>query len=294
MLLVFNDQTDAQLYFDRGHLVAATSGSSFGPDCLTPVLLMREGEFEFTEGIAAGPAQCTPEVHEMMMAATKEYFEREIRTRRIARQASAEEEPRLTSGVHRVATAPPQVTQGGQPAPTEGATAADQTASADSLGTQTEPAAFPNATQAAPPVPSAQAHPASATMPLARATPPRPDAKPAAPPIPGASPAGPAASPSQRSRPLGPGELGSASLDATGHLLQRVGDFSPQDLVVSALALRIAGGLGRLLGGGELQRFEVHGTGDKALLCDASKGTVLSVKLADTGDPDAMWEQVRS
>ncbi|HET9960219.1 MAG TPA: DUF4388 domain-containing protein [Polyangiaceae bacterium] len=97
-LLVFNEQSDSELYYEHGRLMAVTSGSEHGPECLEKVLGMTEGEFEFAWGLVAEPERRTADLHERMLAAVKEFYERQVRER-----AKSRPEGRLNSGVHKVA-----------------------------------------------------------------------------------------------------------------------------------------------------------------------------------------------
>ncbi len=101
-LLVFNDQFDAELYYEQGRLVAVTSDSGKGADALNRVLEMTEGEFEFTTGAELPSAQHDLAVHDSMMAAIKAHYQERVR----ARQESTGDQPPFvrTSGVHRVVT----------------------------------------------------------------------------------------------------------------------------------------------------------------------------------------------
>jgi hypothetical protein len=101
-LLVFNDQFDAELYYEQGRLVAVTSDSGKGADSLIRVLEMSEGEFEFTTGAELPTAQHDSAVHDSMMTAIKAHYQERVRLR----QESTGDQPPLvrTSGVHRVVT----------------------------------------------------------------------------------------------------------------------------------------------------------------------------------------------
>lgn len=231
MLLVFNDETDAQLFYEQGHLVAAlSSGPLAGTECLTPVLQMAEGEFEFTDGLVSDPSAHTPGLHEVMMVATKEYFEREIRNRRRARSVTAEEEVK-TSGVHKV---------GGVHKAGEASAPQKEARESADRATVRSDSGFNS-------------------------------------PAPG---------------PWVADEMGHARIGARGRVLERFGTFTPQDLVLVTLALKIADGIGRSLAAGGLRRTEIHDREDKILCCGPTQNGTLALKLRAEADLDATWERV--
>ena len=100
-LLVFNDQTDAELYYEQGHLVAVTSSNAAGPEQLSIVLEMTEGEFEFARSLQVAQEKCDPSLHDCMMQAIKEHYQRRVRDKQEGPSHPAPM-PRM-SGVHRVA-----------------------------------------------------------------------------------------------------------------------------------------------------------------------------------------------
>lgn len=98
-LLVFNDQFDAELYYDQGRLVAVMASSETGRDALKKVMEMAEGEFEFAGGLEVPSTKRDPALHEGMMQAIKGHYQERVR----ARQDSATGMPAVrSSGVHRM------------------------------------------------------------------------------------------------------------------------------------------------------------------------------------------------
>jgi hypothetical protein len=106
-LLVFNDQTDAELYYDQGRLVGVMSSAETGLAQLKVVFAMTEGEFEFARGLEIPREQQDPALHEAMMHAIKEHYQQRVRSRQDSGAAPAPQSPKM-SGVHRVSS--PSVT----------------------------------------------------------------------------------------------------------------------------------------------------------------------------------------
>lgn len=223
-LLVFNDHTDSELYYEHGRLTAVTSGSEFGPECLEKVLGMADGEFEFAWGLSVEPERRTADLHERMLAAVKEFYEKQVRERA---GAKAKSENRLTSGVHKVA------------APAEIAAAENARAQQDG-----------SATAAASDAPAAAANTTE------------------------------------------DGELGRASLDATGRVVTREGNFSQYDAGLAALTLKVASTIGSALAVKDLQAFEVHASNGQGLVCLLNAGGLKAVKTSADIDIDVLRKRL--
>jgi hypothetical protein len=114
-LLVFNDHDDAELYYEQGRLVAAVSGSNSGRDCLQQALQMHDGEFEFAPGITAAPEHKLPNLHEGMVGAIRDYYEKQ----------TPAGDARPSSGVHKVS---PEKGAPGPPPKPASASSADRAA----------------------------------------------------------------------------------------------------------------------------------------------------------------------
>lgn len=266
-LLVFNDSQDAEVYYEQGRLVAVVSGASFGVECLRQVLQMQEGEFEFAVGLQA-TAECkTPNLHEVMIGSIREHYERQVRNRQASMRAS-EDEAR-SSGVHKL--------EGQEPAAA---------------------AAAPSAAAAKAPPPRAPAPAASAPAPSASQKPTSAGSAPAA-----ARPAAPRASSPVVATPppaaagkteLLPGELGSAVVDPSGRVLQRLGSLTPHEAALAALGLKLATRLGASLGARESQGLELHSAGDKSMFCIAATEGIRISKISPDADPDVIWKQLKT
>lgn len=276
-LLVFNDTSDAEIYYEQGRLVAVVSGASFGAECLQQVLLMQEGEFEFAVGLQATAERKTPNLHEAMIASIREHYEVQVRNRQAAVRASGEEA--RSSGVHKIdgqeaAAAQPAAAPGRSPAPS-------RAAAPRPAGTQTSapaPAAPPARTSAA----QAGTGPSNAA--------PRPSPAPANP-----------ASTDEATRPatgakvqLLPGELGSAVIDPSGRVLQRLGSLTQHEAALAALGLKLAVRLGVSLGAREPLGLELHAVGEKALFCIAAAEGIRISKISPDADTDSVWKQLKT
>ncbi len=96
-LLLFNDEQDAELYYEEGRLVAAVSGARSGADSLSCALGMAYGEFEFVAGAVIEDERKDARLHEMLLHAVREFYERKLREK-----APDVESPAFTSGVHKL------------------------------------------------------------------------------------------------------------------------------------------------------------------------------------------------
>ena len=278
-LLVFNDSSDAEIYYEGGRLVAVISGASFGPTCLLQVLQMQDGEFEFAVGLEAPAERKTANLHEAMIAAVREHYEQQVRTRQAAAKAGAEE-PR-SSGVHKIDES-------------NAAAATPSAAPARPAATATRPAApRPSPTQTSTPAPATAVARLSVSQPGA----PQPSVAPRPTPAPDAASSEDAAKasaqPAQRAQLL-PGELGSAAIDPSGRVLRRLGTLNQHEAALAALALKLSTRLGASLGARESLGVELHAAGEKALYCVATPDGTRVSKVSPDADPDTIWKQLRT
>jgi len=271
-LLVFNDTQDAEVYYEQGHLVAVICGASFGAECLQQVLQMQEGEFEFAVGLQTTAESKTPNLHEAMIGSIREHYEQQVRNRQSARAAG--EEPR-SSGVHKIEE------QAAGPAP-----AAATPARSPAPPRPTAPRAAAPASAAAS---GAPASPKPTTPGPANATPQRAPA-----PTPSSSAVGATPPASGAKTQLFPGELGSAVIDASGRVLQRLGSLTQHEAALVALAHKLATRLGASLGARESQGLELHAAGEKSLFCIAAAEGIRISKISPDADPDSIWKQLKT
>lgn len=270
-LLVFNDRQDAEIYYEEGRLVAAVSGSIAGEECLSQALQMNDGEFEFAWGLLATPDQKTPALHEAMLLAVKQFYESRVTNRQSAGAQNAQGERRL-SGVHKVAPVDTSSTAAVTPAAVT--IIAPQAPAPQHTVPRPTPPDRAQLPQQHSPTPSSPT-PSSPTQPLT-AEPQAPAAQNTASP--------PVTSP--------PGELGSATVDPNGRVLQRSGALSQQDAALAALIFKLSGSLGSPLGMRDLRRFELSSPGDKTLACAISGGELRLAKTSPETDLDTVWKRL--
>lgn len=106
-LLLFNDEQDAELYYEEGRLVAAVSGAGSGTESLSCALGMAYGEFEFVAGAVIEDERKDARLHEALLHAVREFYERKLRDK-----SPDLESPAFTSGVHKLT---PSAKSAGEP-----------------------------------------------------------------------------------------------------------------------------------------------------------------------------------
>jgi hypothetical protein len=256
-LLVFNDQFDAELYYVEGRLMAAVANQLKGRDALKGVFEMGEGEFEFAQDLALPETEHDATLHDVMMAAIKSHYQERVR----ARHDSSTSLP--------AAPKARQETQSGMPAVRISGT---HLVSEDSrigvapiVSIEKPPSALNSGRSAEKPTP-----------PLNQA---RPDATPKT---------------SASQAVLLPGELGRATTDNAGRTSKRHGDVTAHDAALATLASKTAQSVASIIGMRDLQRFEIIGVNERALLCRVQKdGIELSVS-SGTADFDAIWKELET
>ena len=272
-LLVFNDTSDAEIYYEQGRLVAVISGASFGAECLQQVLRMQEGEFEFAVGLQTTDESKTPNLHEAMIGSIREHYEQQVRNRQAVRTSN--DEPR-SSGVHKIEN---QDASSGASTPTS--------SPAPSRAAAPKVAGSAPTTSASAPSASPSSKPTSATP--GNAAPQRTPAPPAS-----AAANAPVLPSAAAKAPLLPGELGNAVIDPSGRVLQRQGALTQHEAALAALGLKLAIRLGASLGARDSQGLELHASGEKALFCIAAAEGIRISKLSPDADPDTIWKQLKS
>lgn len=249
-LLVFNDQTDAELYYEEGHLVSVTSSHARGRDQLYVVLSMVEGEFEFARGLQIDVSEHDLELHDAMLHAIKEHYQQRVRIKQEASD-KASQVPRM-SGVHRVAPTPTvSVTPEGATAVTSG------------------PPLAPPRREEAPLLETPTVPRPSDALSLPKMSVTHPEAT----------------EPSK----LVAGEIGRGSVDFTGRLGDKVGTMTSQESALAALVFKQSQLIANILGMRGLERFEILGTNASTLLCRNAKDKLLVSHTSADADVDAIW-----
>ncbi|MGC4067551.1 MAG: DUF4388 domain-containing protein [Polyangiaceae bacterium] len=232
-LLVFNDQTDAELYYDQGRLVGVMSSAENGLAQLKVVFAMTEGEFEFARGLEIPRDQHDPALHDAMMQAIKEHYQQRVRSRQDSGAAPAAQNK--MSGVHRVSspsvTVSPIVSVEQPSAPTHSFSEASAASNDASVG---------------------------ATV----------------------------------SEALLKGETGRATADLTGRTTAKLGSIATQEVALAALISKQAQTIATLIGMRGLERFELRGANDQALLCRANKDKLQVSHITPEADVEAIWSQL--
>jgi hypothetical protein len=91
------------------------------------------------------------------------------------------------------------------------------------------------------------------------------------------------------------GEVGRAITDGGGRTSAKIGNISPQEAALVALASKLAQNLATFLGMRELQRFEIAGANKRALLCSMAKdGIHFSAVASDEVDLHGVWQELGS
>lgn len=256
-LLVFNDQFDAELYYVEGRLVAAVANSLKGRDALKGVFEMGEGEFEFAQDLVLPDSEHDATLHDVMMAAIKSHYQERVRARHDS------------SGSLPTTSKARQETQNGIPAVRSSGT---HLVSEDSRIGVAPIVSIDKPTP--PPLNSGRSVEKPSPLNAARAeTTPKVTTTPAV---------------------LLPGELGRATTDNAGRTSKRHGDVTAHDAALATLASKTAQSVASIIGMRDLQRFEIIGHNERALLCRVLKdGIELSVS-SGTVDFDAIWKELET
>jgi hypothetical protein len=100
--------------------------------------------------------------------------------------------------------------------------------------------------------------------------------------------------PTLSNEPLRSGEFGRATTDNAGRTTAKRGDISAQDTALATLASKTAQSVASILGMRDLQRLEIVGVNNRALLCKIQKeGIVLSVA-TNSADFDGIWKELET
>ena len=72
------------------------------------------------------------------------------------------------------------------------------------------------------------------------------------------------------------------------------GNISPQEAALAALASKTAQSVASILGMRDLQRFEIIGANNRALLCRVTKDGIRLSASSGAADVDAVWKELET